>query len=143
MQAQEALKAAGYHLGEPDGKPGPATTAALKKFQGDRHLPVTGKLDSITLAALGVGKGSDPAAAERSDLILADAVNALVHTVDPGNSATGNSGGDQRGSVSHSRSDEGLGKTFLRKFRSAHHLHFNKSTSTRKPSGSEHPAPEF
>jgi peptidoglycan hydrolase-like protein with peptidoglycan-binding domain len=82
-QAQEALKAAGYHLGEPDGKSGPATTAAIKKFQGDRHLPVTGKLDSITLAALGVGKSSDPSAAERSDLILADAVNTLVHTVDP------------------------------------------------------------
>jgi photosystem II stability/assembly factor-like uncharacterized protein len=83
MQAQQALNAAGYHLGEPDGKPGPATTAALKKFQGDRHLPVTGKLDAITVAALGIGNGSDPAAAERSDLILADAVNALVHTVDP------------------------------------------------------------
>src|SRR5215510_13180387 len=82
-QAQEALKAAGYQLGESDGKPGPSTTIAVKKFQGDRQLPVTGKLDSITLAALGVGKSSDPSAAERSDLILADAVNALVHTVDP------------------------------------------------------------
>jgi len=83
MQAQEALKAAGYHLGEPDGKPGPETTAAVKKFQGDRHLPVTGKLDSITLAALGVGKSSDPSAAGSSDLIVADAVNTMVHTVDP------------------------------------------------------------
>jgi photosystem II stability/assembly factor-like uncharacterized protein len=82
--AQQALNAAGYHLAEPDGKPGPETTAALKKFQGDRHLPVTGKLDSITLAALGVGKGSNSDSAERSsDLIIADAVNALVHTVDP------------------------------------------------------------
>ena len=83
MEAQEALLAAGYHLGEPDGKSGTATTAAVKKFQGDRHLPVTGKLDSITLAALGVGKGGNSASAQRSDLILADAVNALVHTVDP------------------------------------------------------------
>jgi photosystem II stability/assembly factor-like uncharacterized protein len=83
MQAQEALTAAGYHLGEPDGKPGPETTTAIKKFQGDRHLPVTGKLDSITLSALGVGKSSDPSAAGPSDLILADAVNALVHTIDP------------------------------------------------------------
>jgi photosystem II stability/assembly factor-like uncharacterized protein len=83
MHAQEALAAAGYHLGEPDGKSGPSTTAAVKKFQGDRHLPVTGKLDSITLSALGIGKSNDATAAGPSDLILADAVNALVHTVDP------------------------------------------------------------
>jgi photosystem II stability/assembly factor-like uncharacterized protein len=83
MQAQEALKSAGYHLGEPDGKPGPATTAAIKKFQGDRHLPVTGKLDAITLAALGIGKSTGTESAERSGLILADAVNALVYSVDP------------------------------------------------------------
>lgn len=84
MQAQVALKAAGYNLGEPDGRAGPATTAAVKRFQGDRHLPVTGKLDSITLAALGVGKGGNAASTERSsDLIIADAVNTLVHSVDP------------------------------------------------------------
>ena len=82
LRAQEALNTAGYHLGEPDGKPGPATTAALKKFQGDRHLPVTGKLDAITLAALGIGKDSGPTSTDQADLIIADAVNALVHTVD-------------------------------------------------------------
>ncbi len=87
LQAQQALTAAGYHLGEPDGKSGPATTVALKKFQTDRHLPVTGKLDAITLAALGVRKSSDPAAAEKADLILPDAVYALVHTVDPNTQA--------------------------------------------------------
>ncbi len=83
LRAQEALNAAGYHLGEPDGKPGPATTAALKKFQADRHLPVTGKLDTITLGALGIGKESGPESAAGGDLVLADAVNALVHSVDP------------------------------------------------------------
>jgi peptidoglycan hydrolase-like protein with peptidoglycan-binding domain len=83
LQAQHLLASAGYHLGEPDGKSGPATTTALKKFQTDRHLPVTGKLDAITLAALGVRKSSDPAAADKADLILPDAVYALVHTVDP------------------------------------------------------------
>src|SRR5690349_10471973 len=83
LQAQQALAAAGYHLGEPDGKAGPSTTAALKKFQTDRHLPVTGRLDAITLAALGVRKNNDAAAAEKADLILPDAVYALVHTVDP------------------------------------------------------------
>ena len=82
LRVQQALNEAGYHLGEPDGKPGPATTAALKKFQGDRHLPVTGRLDAITLAALGIAKGSGSEATERTDLILTDAVNALVHTID-------------------------------------------------------------
>ncbi len=81
LRAQEALAALGYNLGEPDGKAGASTTSAVKRFQTDRHLPVTGKLDSITLAALGVSSGSGPAAAEKSDLILADAVHTLVHTV--------------------------------------------------------------
>lgn len=84
VRAQEALTSAGYHLGEADGKAGRATTAAVKKFQGDRHLPVTGKLDAITLAALGVGKSTgDATAAEDDNIILADAVNTLVHSVDP------------------------------------------------------------
>jgi photosystem II stability/assembly factor-like uncharacterized protein len=82
MQVQEALNNAGYHLGTPDGKAGPATLAALKRFQGDRHLPATGKFDDITLGALGVSKSVAVDAAEKSNLILADAVNALVHMLD-------------------------------------------------------------
>ncbi len=83
LRAQQALVSAGYSIGEPDGKVGRTTIAAVKKFQGDRHLPVTGKLDAITLGALGIGKSSDPSAADKADLILADAVYALVHTIDP------------------------------------------------------------
>jgi photosystem II stability/assembly factor-like uncharacterized protein len=81
-RAQEALVAAGYHLGVPDGKAGPSTTAAVKKFQGDRHLPVTGRLDAITLAALGVSKQTGPTETDAEGLILADAVNSLVHATD-------------------------------------------------------------
>jgi len=79
---QEALNNAGYHLGTTDGKGGPLTLAALKRFQSDRHLPATGKFDDITLAALGVSKSNTAEVGDQSDLILADAVNALVHTVD-------------------------------------------------------------
>ena len=97
LAAQQALTTLGYNLGEPDGKAGAATTSALKRFQTDRHLPVTGKLDVITLAVLGVGGSNGPATSEKSDLIIADAVHTLVHTVDaetgqPGFLAATNSG---------------------------------------------------
>ncbi|HEY9501891.1 MAG TPA: peptidoglycan-binding protein, partial [Pyrinomonadaceae bacterium] len=83
IKVQEALNRAGYHLGEPDGKLGPATQLAVKKFQGDRHLPVTGKLDGITLSALGISVATAKGVAEEtSTMILADAVNALIHTAD-------------------------------------------------------------
>ena len=82
LRAQEALVSAGYNIGgEPDGKPGKATIAAVKKFQGDRHLPVTGKLDAITLAALGIGKSTGSEAADKADLILAHSVYGLVHSI--------------------------------------------------------------
>jgi photosystem II stability/assembly factor-like uncharacterized protein len=81
-RVQDALNTAGYHLGEPDGRGGPLTLGALKRFQADRHLPATGKFDDITLAALGVSKSDTPDLGEKSDMILADAVNALVHTID-------------------------------------------------------------
>jgi len=80
---QEALNNAGYHIGPPDGKGGPLTLAALKRFQADRHLPATGKFDDITLAALGVSKSSTAETGEQANVILADAVNALARTVDP------------------------------------------------------------
>jgi photosystem II stability/assembly factor-like uncharacterized protein len=83
LRAQEALSAAGYNLGQPDGKAGASTTSAVKRFQTDRHLPVTGKLDAITLAALGFSKSAGAAETEQqADLIIADAVHTLVHTVD-------------------------------------------------------------
>jgi photosystem II stability/assembly factor-like uncharacterized protein len=83
IQIQQALINAGYRLGETDGKLGPASLAAVKKFQGDRHLPVTGKPDDITLAALGVSKATGSSSTEETSVILADAVYTLVPTVDP------------------------------------------------------------
>src|SRR5262249_1902840 len=53
-QAQTALNQAGYNVGFPDGRAGTLTIAAVKRFQSDRSLPVTGNLDAVTLSALGV-----------------------------------------------------------------------------------------
>src|SRR5882672_5828034 len=54
LHAQQALNAAGYKVGVPDGRAGTQTLVALKRYQADRHLPPTGKFDDITLASLGI-----------------------------------------------------------------------------------------
>ncbi|MGH9971582.1 MAG: VPS10 domain-containing protein, partial [Pyrinomonadaceae bacterium] len=84
-RGQEALNLTGYKVGEPDGKSGSLTTIALKRFQADRSLPLTGKFDDITLAALGLSKGDSSTTGDvgpMSSLILTDAINDLVHAID-------------------------------------------------------------
>jgi len=54
-QAQQILKSRGYDLGTPDGMWGKATERAVKYFQVDNDLPVTGKLDAETKTKLGLG----------------------------------------------------------------------------------------
>jgi peptidoglycan hydrolase-like protein with peptidoglycan-binding domain len=80
-QAQQALNAAGYSVGVPDGRAGAQTISALKRYQANRHLPVSGKVDSATLKSLGIAatEGGNDAVALVG---LSDAVNALAQTVD-------------------------------------------------------------
>ncbi len=51
-KAQQQLLLLGYAPGQTDGSMGSKTIAALKKFQADHALPVTGSLDQKTLDAL-------------------------------------------------------------------------------------------
>jgi len=51
--AQQALNAAGYDAGPADGLMGERTRSALRAFQADHGLDVTGRLDSATERALG------------------------------------------------------------------------------------------
>lgn len=53
-EAQRLLLAAGYDLGEnkADGNFGAQTEAAVERFQRDRHLPINGIIDPVTLAKL-------------------------------------------------------------------------------------------
>ncbi len=81
-KAQQALKAGGYSVGVPDGRSGTQTITALKKYQADRHLPVTGKFDEITLRSLGIAKTAAVNDLSSPSVVLSDAVNALVQTID-------------------------------------------------------------
>jgi peptidoglycan hydrolase-like protein with peptidoglycan-binding domain len=65
--AQQKLGDAGYHAGTADGKLGPLTRRAVRKYQRDQSLPVTGKLDESTLSHLNVG-GNETMAAAPGDL---------------------------------------------------------------------------
>ncbi|CAK0745066.1 Peptidoglycan binding-like domain-containing protein [uncultured Gammaproteobacteria bacterium] len=60
VQVQEELSRLGYFHGRTDGKAGPKTLAAVRKFQTDNALPVTGAIDSTLLTALKNGNPSRP-----------------------------------------------------------------------------------
>jgi photosystem II stability/assembly factor-like uncharacterized protein len=75
--AQDALDRAGYDIGVSDGQMGPRTVAAVKRFQTDRYMPVSGQLDEGTLAALGVTGGSGSVTLAHVTT-LSEPVNSLV-----------------------------------------------------------------
>jgi murein L,D-transpeptidase YcbB/YkuD len=54
-EIQQALAKNGAFTGSPDGKWGPSTVEAMKKFQSSNGLNATGKLDARTLQKLGLG----------------------------------------------------------------------------------------
>jgi peptidoglycan hydrolase-like protein with peptidoglycan-binding domain len=51
-ELQDRLAALGYKPGAVDGVLGPRTVDALKKFQGDKNLAVTGTLNAETIRVL-------------------------------------------------------------------------------------------
>jgi peptidoglycan hydrolase-like protein with peptidoglycan-binding domain len=53
-KAQVALNGRGYNVGAVDGRWGPNTESAVRRFQEKNGLTATGTLDSSTLSALGV-----------------------------------------------------------------------------------------
>jgi peptidoglycan hydrolase-like protein with peptidoglycan-binding domain len=52
VNVQVELARLGYYEGAPDGLFGPMTRAALRGFQADSGLPITGAVDEATLYAL-------------------------------------------------------------------------------------------
>jgi photosystem II stability/assembly factor-like uncharacterized protein len=86
--AQEALERAGYEIGVADGQLGPRTVAAIKRFQTDRYLQVSGQLDEATIAALGVVNKAGPGLTVAHVPTLSDPVNALASISDQAGQAT-------------------------------------------------------
>jgi hypothetical protein len=55
QQIQQALAEKGYYKGEPNGQWGADSVDALRRFQNDQNLTSDGKLNSLSLIALGLG----------------------------------------------------------------------------------------
>ena len=55
-ELQDRLAALGYKAGTVDGVLGPRTTDALKKFQADKNLAITGTINPETIRALRTAK---------------------------------------------------------------------------------------
>ncbi len=55
VDVQRALKRRGYYTGPVDGDIGPGSRSAIRSYQADRRLSVTGRIDSSLLRALGIG----------------------------------------------------------------------------------------
>ena len=51
---QRVLKRRGYYYGSIDGDIGPASRNAIRNYQADRGLKVTGRIDSSLLRSLGI-----------------------------------------------------------------------------------------
>jgi len=79
--AQQKLDDGGYHSGKPDGKIGPVTRAAIRKYQGDQGVPVTGELDESTLSHLNVGGSQTMASAPGN---LKNGAKAAGHDIKKG-----------------------------------------------------------
>jgi peptidoglycan hydrolase-like protein with peptidoglycan-binding domain len=54
-EIQQALVSKGYLQGEPTGQWGPDSADALKRFQANQNLMPDGKINSLSLIALGLG----------------------------------------------------------------------------------------
>lgn len=61
-EIQQALLEKGYYTGVVDGTWNAESQEALRRFQTDQNLTGTGKLDSLSLIALGLGPKHDSSA---------------------------------------------------------------------------------
>ncbi len=92
--AQQKLNQAGYDAGSVDGVMGPKTKAALQKYQSDKQLPQTGRLDQKTMGALNVGGVNAVSSAPRD---LGRGGKAIGHNVKGGHPVEAAKAGEESG----------------------------------------------
>lgn len=97
-EAQQKLNQEGYNAGRADGKWGIKTADAVKSFQKENNIPVTGKLDQQTLADLGIGA---PSTTGRSV--------SPKQSSGPNNNSNSNYGGQQNTSPQPNTMEQGGG----------------------------------
>jgi len=68
-EIQQALASKGYLSGEPSGAWNQDSADAMRRFQQDQNINASGKIDSLSLIALGLGpkRGPTPAAPVHSE----------------------------------------------------------------------------
>ena len=71
-RVQEALNAAGFDCGAPDGKAGPKTFAAMNEYQRQNGLVITNDITDRLLQSLGLAEESDAAPEEEITADTAD-----------------------------------------------------------------------
>jgi peptidoglycan hydrolase-like protein with peptidoglycan-binding domain len=96
-QAQQKLTAQGYDPGPVDGKWGPRTQNSVKKFQEDRNLKASGRLDQETMAALDAGGSASTGSSSSPDQSSASG----------GSSSQDRSSGSSGSSANQNRSSSG------------------------------------
>lgn len=81
LATQAALIAAGYDVGPEgaDGKLGKNTIAAIKKYQKDHGLPITGKIDEALTRSLGSGVAGAAGAAASASSAVAEASRTATY----------------------------------------------------------------
>lgn len=79
LQVQQALTSSGYDPGPVDGFIGSKTRKAIRQYQKDTNIAVTGRPDSNTIIALGIEEGTVQYLT--SDPVEADALPTAVNSV--------------------------------------------------------------
>ena len=68
LEIQQALQGAGFLENQPSGKWDDSSVAAMKRFQEQHSIPPTGKINALSLIALGLGPKRGPAPGTNSVL---------------------------------------------------------------------------